>query len=144
MSGSDEFPAYAVHYDYRVDILRRRNRVTATLDGVEIAASERTLLVDEQDHGLVFYFPVRDVHLDRLAEMPERSSTCPWKGTARYWRSAQGAEPIAWAYPEPKPEVATIRDHIAFYQNKVTVSVGTAPYLPPRPGAQKQQGGRTP
>ena len=45
--------------DYRVDILARRNRVTASVGGQVLAESERCLLVDEQDHGLVFYFPPR-------------------------------------------------------------------------------------
>lgn len=126
-----EHPSYSIYYDYRVDILRRRNLVTATLAGVQIAASERTLLVDEQNHGLVFYFPRADVHLDALAAIPDHSSVCPWKGVATYWRARDGVDPIAWSYEDPKTQVAPIRDHIAFYQNLVTVSLGTAPYLKP-------------
>jgi len=124
-----EHPSYAKYFDYRVDIHRRRNRITATLGGVELASSDRTLLVDEQDHGLVFYFPETDVRLDLLSPVPDHSTVCPWKGRAGYWRMADGSEPIAWFYAEPKPEVAAIRGHIAFYQNKVTVAVGVAPYL---------------
>ena len=124
----DEPSGYGERYDYRVDILRRLNRVTATLDGVELASSRRTLLVDEQDHGLVFYFPRQDVALDRLAAMPEHSSRCPYKGTASYWGYAgQPGEPIAWSYENPYPQVAQIKGYIAFYQDRVTVSVGTAP-----------------
>ena len=37
------------------------------LDGDRVlASSAATLLVDEQDHGLVFYFPEADVHRDLL------------------------------------------------------------------------------
>ena len=50
--------------DYRVDLLARRNRITVTADGEVLADSTRCLLVDEQDHGLVFYFPPDDVRLD--------------------------------------------------------------------------------
>jgi uncharacterized protein (DUF427 family) len=130
MADASEHPGYSVYFDYRVDIHRRRNLVTATLNGVELARSNHTLLVDEQDHGLVFYFPRADVRLDRLAFMPERSSVCPWKGTASYWRAADGTDPVAWAYETPHPQVIQIRDHIAFYQDKVTVALGVAPYLP--------------
>ena len=129
MDRPSEHPSYGGFFDYRVDIHRRRNRVTATLDGVELARTERVLLVDEQDHGIVFYFPRADVRLDLLAAVPDLATTCPWKGVASYWRKADGAEPIAWAYEDPKPEVIQIKDHIAFYQNKVTVAVGVAPYL---------------
>ena len=61
--------------------------------------------------------------------VPDLSTVCPWKGVASYWRAAEGGDPIAWAYEDPRPEVAQIRGYIAFYQNKVTVAVGTAPYL---------------
>jgi uncharacterized protein (DUF427 family) len=138
MDRLEDHPSYGRFFDYRVDIHRRRNRVTATLDGVELARTERVLLVDEQDHGLVFYFPRNDVRLDLLAAVPDLSTVCPWKGTASYWRKADGSEPIAWAYETPKPEVAQIRDHIAFYQNKVTVAVGVAPYLAAAAPAQKR------
>jgi uncharacterized protein (DUF427 family) len=129
MDGASEHPSYGKYFDYRVDILRRRNRITASLGGVELASTERALLVDEQDHGLVFYFPRADVRLDRLAAAPDLSTVCPWKGVASYWRAAEGGDPIAWAYEDPRPEVAQIRGYIAFYQNKVTVAVGVAPYL---------------
>jgi uncharacterized protein (DUF427 family) len=124
-------PGYSVYYDYRVDVLRRRNTVTASLGGVELARSDRALLVDEQNHGLVFYFPREAVRFDRLEAMPERSSVCPWKGVASYWRAADGTDPIAWSYEDPLPQVGQIKDYIGFYQDRVTVALGTAPYLPP-------------
>lgn len=127
-AGQDPDTGYTARFDYRVDILRRRNLVTATLDGVVLAESRRTLLVDEQDHGLVFYFPRADVRLDLLAALPERTSHCPYKGDASYWaRAGAGDTPIAWAYDAPFQEVAQIAGHIAFYQDRVTVSLGTAP-----------------
>ena len=102
----------------------------AVLDGRELARSERTLLVDEQDHGLVFYFPRADVDFSALRPMPGHHTRCPWKGEASYWKLAGGDEPVAWAYEDPLPQVAQIRDHIAFYQNIVTVALGVAPWLP--------------
>lgn len=130
MSNVAEHPGYSVYADYRVDIHRRRNLVTATLDGVELARTNLPLLVDEQNHGLVFYFPRGDVRLDLLEAVPDHSTRCAWKGVATYWRAQGGTDPIAWAYETPYPQVARIQDHIAFYQDKVTVSLGVAPYLP--------------
>jgi len=126
----EQHPGYSVYFDYRVDILRRRNRVTAMHEGRQLAQSERTLLVDEQDHGLVFYFPKADVDISLLEPMPGHHTRCPWKGEASYWRLKDGEEPVAWAYEDPFPQVAQIRDHIAFYQNLVTVSLGVAKWLP--------------
>ena len=126
----DTHPGYSVYFDYRVDVLRRRNRVTATHGGRQIAQSDHALLVDEQDHGLVFYFPKADVDFSALKPMPGHHTRCPWKGEASYWTLADGEEPVAWAYEDPLPQVAQIADHIAFYQNIVTVSLGVATYLP--------------
>jgi uncharacterized protein (DUF427 family) len=128
VSGYDE------RYDYRVDILRRRNSVTATRDGALLARSERTLLVDEQNHGLVFYFPRDDVDMAMLRRI-DRLSHCPYKGVASYWALAGGGDdPVAWSYETPYPQVAQIGGHIAFYQDRVTVAIGVALFTIPKKG----------
>ena len=100
-----EHSGYVVRPDYRVDILARRNRVTVTVDGEVLADSERTLLVDEQDHGLVFYFPPDDVRLGRFVA-DDRTSRCPYKGTATYRRldgpRARGPGRGATRTPSPR------------------------------------------
>jgi uncharacterized protein (DUF427 family) len=116
---------YVARPDYRVDLLARRNRCTATAGDVVLASSERCLLVDEQDHGLVVYFPREDVDLDRL-EATDSSSRCPYKGNASYWRLAGGEQDVAWCYEEPYAEVARIAGYVAFHQDRVTVSIGVA------------------
>jgi uncharacterized protein (DUF427 family) len=136
MTATDRQSGYGDRFDYRVDILRRRNLVSATRSGAVLAQSTRALLIDEQNHGLVFYFPREDVRLELLAPMPEKSSFCPYKGEASYWRQAgETGEAIAWSYERPYPEVAQIREYVAFYQDRVTVSVGTAEALRAAPGA---------
>lgn len=120
-----EQSGYVERPDYRVDLLRRRNRVTARLGERVLASSENTLLVDEQDHGLVFYFPDADVDFSQLTPTEDRSR-CPYKGYASYWRPTDGDEPVAWAYNEPYPQVAAIAGHVAFYQDRVSVELGVA------------------
>ena len=127
MSQGDKPSGFAERYDYRVDILRRLNRVTAARDGVVLAESRHTLIVDEQDHGIVFYFPRADVRLDLLEPLAGHTTRCPYKGEALY--GALGGEPVAWSYEEPYPEVGLIKGYVAFYQDRVTVSVGTAPSI---------------
>lgn len=112
--------------DYIVDVRRKRNRITVSAGSGELLAdTAAALLVDEQDHGIVFYIPRADVRSDLLARH-EASSTCPFKGEAAYWRLADGDEPVAWEYPDPSPEVGLIKDHVAFYQDRVTLTVGVA------------------
>ena len=112
--------------DYRVDILARRNRVTATFGGDVLADSQRCLLVDEQDHGLVFYFPPDDVRLERFAG-DARTSRCPYKGIATYRKLlGTSTEVLMWSYEDPYPEVARLAGYVAFFQDVVDVRVGVA------------------
>ncbi len=118
--------AFAERPDYRVDILARRNRVTVSAGGQLLADSQRCLLVDEQDHGLVFYFPPEDVRLDLFAA-DDRTSVCPFKGVATYRRYTRSGEDISvWSYEDPFPEVARIRGYVAFFQDAVELRVGVA------------------
>jgi uncharacterized protein (DUF427 family) len=51
---------------------------------------------------------------------------CAYKGFPRYWRLAggpQGSSEIAWSYPTPFPEVAKIAGMIAFYNERVSVTI---------------------
>jgi len=121
-----EHSGYAERPDYRVDILSRRNRVTASVGDEVLADTNRSFLVDEQDHGLVFYFPPDDVRLDLFAPI-DRSSFCPFKGMATYRRLVyDGVEVLAWSYADPFPEVARLAGYVAFYQDVVDVRVGIA------------------
>jgi len=112
--------------DYRVDIMARRNRVTVSIGDDVLADSQRCLLVDEQDHGLVFYFPPEDVRLD-LFVPDARTTRCPFKGSATYrkYTGPQG-NVLIWTYEEPYPEVARLAGYVAFFQDAVQVRVGVA------------------
>src|SRR3954447_13097206 len=112
-------------FDSRVDILPRRNRVVARKDGLLLGETTRALVVDEQDHGLVLYFPRKDVRLEAL-QRTESITYCPFKGRASYWSLASGGDDVAWTYDEPYPEVTRLAGLIAFYQDRVDVSIGVA------------------
>ncbi|HTR69730.1 MAG TPA: DUF427 domain-containing protein [Mycobacteriales bacterium] len=116
---------FADRFDYRVDIRPHRNQVTARVGERVIARTTRALLVDEQDHGLVFYFPEADVDLSAL-EAIEHVTVCPFKGEAAHWALAGGEQPVAWTYRQPHHEVARLAGHLAFYQDRVSVEVGVA------------------
>lgn len=117
--------SYSERPDYRVDVRRKRNLVRVTHEGHVVAETTASLLVDEQDHGLVFYIPQDDVRFDLLAPV-QHTSRCPFKGTARYWSFANESASVAWEYHDPFPEVALLRGHIGFRQDLVSVEVGIA------------------
>ena len=86
--------------------------IVARWNGEEIARSNDTVVV-EGNH----YFPAADVARSALTPS-DRTSVCPWKGTAQYHSvNAGGAinEDAAWYYPEPKPDAEQIKDRIAFW-----------------------------
>jgi uncharacterized protein (DUF427 family) len=137
--------AWAERPDYRVDLLTRTNRMTAWLGDAQLASSDACLVVDEQDHGLVVYFPPDAVNFSLLAPIDDRT-VCPFKGQAVYWRAVHdvggsGADGsgagagagIAWSYPEPFPPVAPLAGYIAFDQEAVRVTIGKGVYTGLRP-----------
>jgi uncharacterized protein (DUF427 family) len=117
---------YADRPDYRVDLLARRNRVRVLLHGVALADSRRPIVVDEQDHGLVVYLPPDDIDWDKIVIMPGKTSFCPYKGVATYLAAAETpGTAIAWRYEAPFPQVARITNHVAFYQERVDLLLGS-------------------
>ena len=85
--------------------------------GHVLADSQRALLLRETGLEPVVYFPREDVQMP-LLERTEHSSVCPYKGQACYWsiRAEESlSENSVWSYEDPIPEVAEIRDHLAFW-----------------------------
>lgn len=91
----------------------------AIFNGTVVAESADTVIV-EGNH----YFPLTSIKGEHFTPH-DRTSMCPWKGTASYYTVSAGgesAEAAAWFYPEPKEKAENIRDHVAFYP-AVTVEV---------------------
>ena len=112
--------------EHRVDIERCRGRASATYAGETIADSARALMVRETGHPPAVYFPVADVAMRRL-RATDRRTRCPWKGEASYWTVAVGggeAGNAAWGYPDPIPAAAALKEHIAFYADRIEVNGG--------------------
>ncbi|MEU2620075.1 DUF427 domain-containing protein [Streptomyces sp. NPDC007157] len=83
-----------------------------------LAESDRALVLHETGCPPRYYLPAEDVRLDLLTPS-ESHSVCPFKGTASYW-SLPDAPDLVWAYPDPKSDVAAIKDHLCFYDVEVT------------------------
>jgi uncharacterized protein (DUF427 family) len=87
--------------------------VTATYEGIEIARSDDTVVV-EGNH----YFPAEDVKAGVL-ESSATHTTCPWKGVASYYDVVVGGHrnpDAAWYYPAPKDAAKEITDRVAFWK----------------------------
>ncbi|GGQ90899.1 DUF427 domain-containing protein [Streptomyces pilosus] len=99
---------------HRITVEPSDRHVRVVRDGQVLAESDRALVLHETGCPARYYIPPEDVRLDLLT--PSGTHTyCPFKGTASYW-SLPDAPDLVWAYPEPKADVAEIRDHLCFYE----------------------------
>ena len=99
---------------HTITIEQHPERVRVVHGGQVLAESERALVLRETGCPPRYYLPATDVRLDLLTPS-ETHTYCPFKGTASYWSLPDAAD-LVWGYPEPKPEVAPIKDHLCFYE----------------------------
>ena len=67
------------------------------------------------------YVPRKDVDLT-LLERTDQVTYCPYKGDCAYYSIPVGGERsinAVWTYEEPYAAVAAIKDHVAFYPDRV-------------------------
>ncbi|GAA3176387.1 MULTISPECIES: DUF427 domain-containing protein [Streptomyces] len=102
---------------HRITVEPSDRPVRVVHGGQVLAESDRALVLRETGCPARYYIPPQDVRLDLLT--PSATHTyCPFKGTASYWSLPDAAD-LVWAYPEPEPDVAAIRDHLCFYEVEV-------------------------
>lgn len=95
----------------------------ARAGGAILAESENALELIEGDYPPVTYFPRADVAMAFL-DRSDTVTTCVHKGEATHFHIEAKSGRIndaAWSYEAPKDEVAEIKDHIAFYKDRVAV-----------------------
>ena len=101
-------------------------RVTVEAGGTPVADTVAALALQEADYPTIYYIPIADVRPEVL-KPSDHTTYCPFKGDASYYSIAteQGeVRDVVWYYGEPYPAVAAIAGHVAFYANRVDISVG--------------------
>ena len=109
------------HPPRRIDIEACARRVRVELGGMVVADSTRTLLLREENHPPVHYFPRDDVRMDLLTRT-DHSTHCPYKGDAGYWSVIAGgrtAKDAVWSYEHPIPAMVAIAGCLAFYRDRM-------------------------
>ncbi len=113
--------------DHPITITPTVGRVTVTVGDRTIADSTSALDLAEADYPVVRYVPIGDVDQDVLR--PSRTvTTCPYKGDASYFSIVTDEGELldaAWSYQSPHAAVEPIAAHVAFYPDKVRISVAT-------------------
>jgi uncharacterized protein (DUF427 family) len=111
--------------DHPIEIGAAVGKVTILLSGVAIAETNSALVLREASYPPVYYIPRQDIRPEALLPS-SHTSYCPYKGDCSYHDVTAGEKVInnaGWFYDRPYPAVAAIKDHIAFYPDRVEVRV---------------------
>lgn len=107
--------------DHPISIEPNPARVTVSIAGRTVADTRSALTLTEGSYAPVQYIPRKDVDMT-LLERTDHRTYCPYKGDCAYYSIPLGAERsvnAVWTYEAPYPAVAAIKDHVAFYPQRV-------------------------
>lgn len=120
-------PGHKKYPDHRIATEPAGVRVKVTYNGELIADTQDAIALREGKSNsrvapVVYYIPRKDAKMDRL-ERTAHSTHCPFKGDASYFSLKNGPENAVWSYERPYDEMNVIREHLAFYPDKVQIAV---------------------
>jgi uncharacterized protein (DUF427 family) len=107
--------------DHPITIERNPARIVVTIAGRVVADTRAALTLREASYAPVQYIPREDVDMALLARS-DHATYCPYKGDCAYYSIPLGGEGsinAVWSYEAPFDAVAQIKDHLAFYPDRV-------------------------
>jgi uncharacterized protein (DUF427 family) len=107
--------------DHPITVTPNPGRVVVKVAGKVVADSRNALTLREASYPPVQYIPRQDVDMAAL-QRTDHGSYCPYKGDASYYSIPAGggrAVNAVWTYETPYDAVAAIKDHVAFYPDRV-------------------------
>jgi uncharacterized protein (DUF427 family) len=107
--------------DHPITIEPNPARVFVSVAGRVIADTRDALTLREASYPAVQYIPRKDVDMV-LLERTTHHTYCPYKGECAYYSIPFGGERClnaVWTYEVPFAAVGEIRDHLAFYPDRV-------------------------
>jgi uncharacterized protein (DUF427 family) len=117
----DEIFVHARDPYKRVDVVNSSRPVKVIVGGETVAETIRARLLYETRLPTRYYIPAEDVRQDLLIPS-EKVTSCPYKGTARYYSVKIGDQvfpDIVWSYPDPIPECPKIKGYLCFFNEHV-------------------------
>ena len=107
--------------DHPITITPARERIVVTVAGQRIADTHEAVSLIEAAYPPVHYIPRKDVDMT-LLERTSHQTYCPYKGECSYYSIPIGGNlsvNAVWPYEAPYAAVVAIKDHIAFYPDRV-------------------------
>ena len=136
MNQQTSAPGFGKHPDYQVAIEKTSDHVRVIVGDQVLLDTRAPLLVQESKHHPVWYLPFADID-ESLVSATGHSTYCPFKGHASYWTirvADQVLENSVWAYQDPYLECLPLKDHVAFYTDKVALEINGELLNPQAPG----------
>ncbi|MEA2448957.1 MAG: hypothetical protein QOG63_889 [Thermoleophilaceae bacterium] len=122
---------------HRVEVRSSSARVTVRANGETIAVTERPKLLFETGVAPRAYVPLADVRGELLVES-DKTSFCPYKGTATHWSVRAGdatLADVAWTFEEPFAESAPTTGFVSFLGDGIEVEIDREQAAALRPAA---------
>jgi uncharacterized protein (DUF427 family) len=107
--------------DHPITIERNPDQVVVKVAGRVVAETRDALTLWEEGYAPVPYIPRKDVDM-ALLQRTDHSTCCPYKGDCAYFSIPLGGQRstnAVWTYEAPYAAVASIKDHLAFYPERV-------------------------
>ncbi len=108
-------------HDPQITVEPNPRRVVVTFNGHRVADTSRALVMRAPGASPVQYIPRDDVDM-ALLKRTSHTTHCPYKGDAAYYSIEAGGRAsvnAVWTYESPRTLVAGIKDHVAFYPDRV-------------------------
>jgi uncharacterized protein (DUF427 family) len=110
---------------HRIDVMPTSRHLRISLDGELLAETHRAMVLYETALPPRWYIPREDVS-EGLASPSDHRTGCAYKGFASYLSVRVGdreEENLVWTYPDPRHEVAPIRDYLCFFDERVDTEI---------------------
>lgn len=108
--------------DHPITVSKNPKRVVVTANGTVVADTRDALTLREANYPPVHYIPRADTTIAAF-ERTDHSTYCPYKGDAAYFSipGIDRGENAIWTYETPYEAVADIRNHLAYYPDRVVI-----------------------
>jgi uncharacterized protein (DUF427 family) len=118
-------------------IEREPREIVIEFGGRVIVRTTGAFRVLETSHPPVFFVPPSDIEAGALVPSSKASTSCEWKGRARYFdvvSSGARAEEAAFAYDRPVARFAELAGHVSFYAGPMDACLVGGVRARPQPG----------
>lgn len=109
--------------DHPITVQKNPTRVTVSVADRSLADTRAALVLREASYPPVQYIPRGDTDMAQL-QRSDHHTYCPYKGDCSYFSIpalGERGKNAVWTYESPYDAVASIKEHLAFYPDRVTI-----------------------